>query len=151
MGRLERTLFTLDWISDPALRRGIARYGEPEEVCCRFRFQSGTGGLREIKALREMSPATFSVSIETGSKFFRFQLGLIDRLIDHTMNGCRVSSTTQTTHGGRPTTSFRVLVVAIAAATLGAIGSKLANARAGHGWHNRKSLRHAQRARRGSG
>src|SRR5208283_1636591 len=38
-----------------------------------------------------------------------------------------------------------------AAATFGAIGSKLANARAGHGWHNRKSLRHAQRARRGSG
>src|SRR5262249_8433285 len=34
---------------------------------CRFRFQSGTGGVREIKALREMSPAAFSVSIETGS------------------------------------------------------------------------------------
>jgi len=71
---------------------------EAVDRVCRFRFQSGTGGLREIKALREMSHATFSVSIETGSKFFRFQLGLIDRLIDHTMNGCRVSSTTQTTH-----------------------------------------------------
>jgi hypothetical protein len=38
-----------------------------------------------------------------------------------------------------------------AAAIFGAIGSKLANARAGHGWHHRKSLQHAQRARRGSG
>ncbi len=50
---------------------------------------------------------------------------------------------------------FQSLVVATskpaAAAIFGAIGSKLANARAGHGWHNRKSLRHAQRARRGSG
>ena len=33
-----------------------------------------------------MSPTTISVSIETGSKFFRFQLGLIDRLIDHTVD-----------------------------------------------------------------
>ena len=57
---------------------------------CRFRFQSGTGGVREIKALREMSPAAFSVSIETGSTFFRFQLGLIYRLIDRPMNACRV-------------------------------------------------------------
>ena len=57
---------------------------------CRFRFQCGTGGVREIKALREMSPAAFSVSIESGSTFFRFQLGLIYRLIDRPMNACRV-------------------------------------------------------------
>jgi hypothetical protein len=43
-------------------------------------------GVRELKALREMSPAAFPVSIETGSAFFRFQLGLIDPLIDRTMN-----------------------------------------------------------------
>ena len=67
---------------------------------CRFRFQIGTGRPREIKALRELSPAAFSVSIETGSTFFRFQLGLIDRLIDRTMSACRVSSTTQTTRVG---------------------------------------------------
>ena len=45
--------------------------------------------LREFensKPLREMSPAAFSVSIETSSAFFRFQLGLIDPLIDRTMN-----------------------------------------------------------------
>jgi hypothetical protein len=47
-----------------------------------------------------MSLAAFSVSIETGSTFFRFQLGLIDRLIDRTMNACRVFSTTQTTRVG---------------------------------------------------
>jgi len=47
-----------------------------------------------------MSSATFSVSIETESTFFWFQLGLIDRVIVRTMNACRVSSTTQTTHGG---------------------------------------------------
>src|SRR5215831_15397497 len=44
-----------------------------------------------------LSPAAFSVSIETGSTFFRFQLGLVYRLIDRTMNACRVFSTTQTT------------------------------------------------------
>jgi len=32
---------------------------------CRFRFQYGTGGLKEFKALPEMSPTTFSVSVET--------------------------------------------------------------------------------------
>jgi hypothetical protein len=42
-----------------------------------------------------MSPAAFSVSIETGSAFFRFQLGLIDHLIDRTMNPCRGASKTQ--------------------------------------------------------
>ena len=62
---------------------------------CRFRFQCETGGVRELKALREMSPAAFSVSIETGSAFFRFQLGLIDHLIDRTMNPCRGASKTQ--------------------------------------------------------
>ena len=62
---------------------------------CRFRFQCETGGVRELKALREMSPAAFSVSTETGSAFFRFQLGLIDHLIDRTMNPCRGASTTQ--------------------------------------------------------
>src|SRR5215831_4462169 len=67
---------------------------------CRFRFQSGTGGVREIKALREMSPAAFSVSIETGSTFFRFQLRLMYRLVDRTMNACRLFSTTQTTRVG---------------------------------------------------
>ena len=47
-----------------------------------------------------MSPAAFSVSIETGSTFFRFQLGLINRLIDRTMNVWRVFSMTQTTRVG---------------------------------------------------
>jgi hypothetical protein len=47
-----------------------------------------------------MSPAIFSVSIETESTFFRFQLGLIDRTIARTMNVCRVPSTTQTTRVG---------------------------------------------------
>src|SRR5215471_264177 len=61
-------------------------YAGLTQAGCRFRFQSGTGGVREIKALREMSPAAFSVSIETGSTFFRFQLGLIYRLIDRPMN-----------------------------------------------------------------
>src|SRR5208337_1891233 len=84
----------------PCFRVSIAAVFSSARSSCRFRFQSGTGGLREIRALREMSPATFSVSIETVSKFFRFQLRLIDRLIDHTMNGCRISSTTQTTHVG---------------------------------------------------
>ena len=59
---------------------------DPSQDYCRFRFQCETGGVRELKALREMSPAAFSVSIETGSAFFRFQLGLIDHLIDRTMN-----------------------------------------------------------------
>ena len=62
---------------------------------CRFRFQCETGGVRELRALGEMSPAAFSVSIETGSAFFRFQLGLIDHLIDRTMNPCRGASKTQ--------------------------------------------------------
>jgi hypothetical protein len=67
---------------------------------CRFRFQYGTGGLRNINALREISPAAFSVSIETESTFFRLQLGLIDRVIVLTINACRVPSTTQTTRVG---------------------------------------------------
>ena len=66
-----------------------------EKLDCRFRFQCETGGVRELKALREISPAAFSVSIETGSAFFRFQLGLIDHLIDRTMNPCRGASKTQ--------------------------------------------------------
>ena len=64
--------------------QGLSKRGQkPKEERCRFRFQSGTGGVREINALREISPAALSVSIETGSTFFRFQLGLIDRLIDY--------------------------------------------------------------------
>ena len=62
---------------------------------CRFRFQCETGGVRELRALGEMSPAAFSVSIETGSAFCRFQLGLIDHLIDRTMNPCHGASKTQ--------------------------------------------------------
>ncbi len=52
---------------------------------CRLRFQSGTGGLGEIKALKKRVP-TFWVSIETRSTCFRFQLGLIDRLIFNKFN-----------------------------------------------------------------
>src|SRR5215469_5075894 len=88
-----------------------------------------------------MSLAAFSVSIETGSTFFRFQLGLIYRLIDRPMNAAASESESCGRDSSKPA----------AAATFGAIGSKLANARAGHGWHHRKSLQHAQRARRGSG
>jgi hypothetical protein len=47
-----------------------------------------------------MSPAAFSVSTETGSTFYRFQLGLLDRLIDGTMNAWRIFSTTQPTRVG---------------------------------------------------
>ena len=75
----------------PVGRKGFLQ----AQPCCRFRFQCETGGVRELKALREMSPAAFSVSIETGSAFFRFQLGLIDHLIDRTMNPCRGASKTQ--------------------------------------------------------
>ena len=83
-----------------ALKAGQWTWAKVPQGKCRFRFQSGTGGVLKIKALREMSLAAFSVSIETGSTFFRFQLGLIDRLIDRTINACRVFSTTQTTRVG---------------------------------------------------
>jgi hypothetical protein len=73
---------------------------------CRFRFQSGTGGVREIKALREMSPAAFSVLIETGSTFFPFQLGLVDRLIDRTMGACRVCRSNNQAASYAPLTQF---------------------------------------------
>jgi hypothetical protein len=56
------------------LARGAKKTGDLRELStacdgCRFRFQCETGGVRELKALREMSPAAFSVSIETGSVF----------------------------------------------------------------------------------
>ena len=51
---------------------GAIEVGEPgaadgtlSQNTCRFRFQCGTGGVREINVLRKVSPATFSVSIET--------------------------------------------------------------------------------------
>jgi hypothetical protein len=66
--------------------------GRLERVDLSISVSKGTGGVREIKALREMSPAAFSVSIETGSTFFRFQLGLIYRLFDRPMNAARHSA-----------------------------------------------------------
>lgn len=60
---------------------------------CRFRFQCGTGGVREIKVLREGSPATFSVSIETEATFLLFQLGLVDRVIVLSMSASCSSAT----------------------------------------------------------
>ena len=73
----KKNLVLLQELVNP--RRELKELGQArvELARCRFRFQSGTGGVREIKALRELSPAAFSVSIETGSTFFRFQLGLV--------------------------------------------------------------------------
>jgi hypothetical protein len=77
---------------------------------CRFRFQDGTDGLREINGLQEMSPAAFSLSIETETTLFRFQLELIDRLIVLTMNAFRSSSTAPRLRPNAETFSARLLV-----------------------------------------
>ena len=58
------------------------RVNAESDSSCQFRFQCETDGVRKFKALGEMSPVPLSVSNETGSTFFRFQSGLIDRLID---------------------------------------------------------------------
>jgi hypothetical protein len=54
-----------------------------------FGFKVGLAEFEKSKRYGKQVPLRFPVSIETGSTFFRFQLGLIDRLIDHTMNACR--------------------------------------------------------------
>jgi hypothetical protein len=51
-----------------------------------FGFKVGLAEFEKPKRYGKMSPAAFSVSIETGSRFFRFQSGLIYRLIDHMLN-----------------------------------------------------------------
>jgi hypothetical protein len=56
------------------------------QAACRFRFQCGIGRVREINVLREVSPGTFSVSIETEAPFLLFQLGLVGRAIVFSMS-----------------------------------------------------------------
>ena len=78
---------------------------DPEERtlygACRFRIQCGTGGVREINVLREESPATFSVPIETEATFLLFQLGLVDRVIALSMSASCSSATCPTLEGER--------------------------------------------------
>ena len=70
-------------------------------VSCRFRFQCGTGGVREINVLRKESAATFSVSIETEATFLLFQLGLVDRVIVLSMSASCSSAKCPTLEGER--------------------------------------------------
>ena len=49
-----------------------------------FGFNMGPAEFEKSKRYGKRVPASFSISIETRSTFFRFQLGLIDRLIDRT-------------------------------------------------------------------
>jgi hypothetical protein len=77
---------------------------------CRFRFQYGTGRVREINVLREVSPATFSVSIETEATFLLFQLGLVGRAIVFSMSVSCSSATRPTLEAERRNIFAQLLV-----------------------------------------
>lgn len=60
-----------------------------------------TGGVREINVLREVGPATFSVSIETEATFLLFQSGLVHRVIVFSMSASCSSATCPTLEAER--------------------------------------------------
>jgi len=96
-------LVGIEAAADNAARVIAAARASGDEIIhiCRFRFQCGTGGVREINVLREGSPATFSVSIETEATFLLFQLGLVDRVIVLSMGASCSSATCPTLEGER--------------------------------------------------
>ena len=60
--------------------------------------------------LREVSPATFSVSIETEATFLLFQLGLVDRAIVFSMSASCSSATRPTLEAERRNIFAQLLV-----------------------------------------